>query len=57
MDPPQAQELQKSSVNRAHTIKESVISSCNITIELMFADLNMFLARLRLILARATGEG
>ena len=29
----------------------------NITIELMFAGVNMFLARLRFILARATGEG
>ena len=29
----------------------------NITIELMFAGVNMFLARLRLILARAAGEG
>ena len=28
----------------------------NITIELMFAGVNMFLSRLRLILARAAGE-
>ena len=28
-----------------------------ITIELMFTGVNMFLARLRLILARAAGEG
>ena len=31
--------------------------SNNVTIELMFAGVNMFLARLRLILARAAGEG
>ena len=30
---------------------------CIITIELMFAGVNMFLARLRLILARAEGKG
>ena len=29
----------------------------NITIELMFLGVNMFLARLRLILARAEGKG
>ena len=29
----------------------------DITIELMFAGIDMFLARLRLILARAAGEG
>ena len=40
-----------------HVIHTAWIDSVNITIELMFAGVNMFLARLRFILARATGEG